>query len=49
MEFIQLEEGGRKHGQENWVTNQWKEGLEPIKDWHVNVEVSMHEYHRASG
>ena len=44
MEIIQLEEGGVQHQQKNWNTNQLQVVIEPIKDWHINLEGSMRQY-----
>ena len=49
MEIIQLEEGGKQNDQKNWSTNQLQVVIEPIKDWHINLEGSMRQYHRAYG
>ena len=44
MEIIQLEEGGKQSRQQNWITNQLQVVIEPIKDWHINLEGSMRQY-----
>lgn len=44
MEIIQLEEGGIYKDQKNWYTNQAQIVLEPVKDWHINLEGSFRQH-----
>ena len=44
MELIQLSEGGVQNQHKNYYTNQVGLVLEPIKDWHINIEGNMRTY-----
>ena len=46
MEIIQMSEGGIQTEQKNYYTQQVGLVIEPIKDWHINIEGSMRTYNR---
>ena len=46
MEIIQMKEGGVQTEQKNYYTQQVGLVIEPIKDWHINIEGSMRTYNR---
>ncbi len=48
MELIQMKEGGVQTQKKNYYTNQLALVLEPVKDWHINVEGNMRTYNSNS-